>query len=60
MGDDWINAALYPVLKVPSAVSPNDFNYLLNPAHSAFADVVTNEAMNLEWDERLFYRSSES
>ncbi|MCA9086046.1 MAG: RES family NAD+ phosphorylase [Planctomycetaceae bacterium] len=60
MGDEWIRQGQTPVLKVPSAVSPFEFNYLLNPNHSDFAGVVTSAPVNLEWDRRLLQRFSGS
>ena len=39
IGDEWVRSADTPVLKVPSAVLPVEFNYLLNPAHPHFARI---------------------
>ena len=36
-GDAWITAKTSPVLRVPSVVIPQEFNYLLNPEHPDFA-----------------------
>lgn len=56
MGNDWLAEARFPVLKVPSAVSPAEFNYLLNPAHPEFSRIVPSEPQALNWDERLLRR----
>ncbi len=33
MGQDWLNSNRTPILKVPSAIVPVEYNYLLNPQH---------------------------
>jgi RES domain-containing protein len=33
-GDRWLAEARTPLLKVPSALAPASYNYLLNPAHA--------------------------
>lgn len=33
IGDRWLAAGRTPLLRVPSAVAPASFNYLLNPMH---------------------------
>ncbi|MBL8866672.1 MAG: RES family NAD+ phosphorylase, partial [Planctomycetia bacterium] len=35
-GDDWAAENRSAVLRVPSAIVPNEFNYLLNPNHPDF------------------------
>ncbi|WP_420149730.1 RES family NAD+ phosphorylase [Spirosoma sp.] len=36
IGGEWIRSGRSPVLKVPSAIISNEWNYLLNPAHPDF------------------------
>lgn len=56
IGDNFITTGKYLVMKVPSAVVPGDFNYLLNPAHSLFSRVKITATEVFEFDERLFIR----
>lgn len=56
IGDDFIKTGKYLVMKVPSAVVPGDFNYLINPTHTAFSQVKINSTELFEFDERLFIR----
>jgi RES domain-containing protein len=53
MGDAFIKANRHLLLKVPSAVVTQEYNYLLNPAHAGMQEVklVKNEPFN--FDERL-------
>lgn len=37
LGDAWLQAAESLALRVPSAVLPQERNYVLNPAHEAAA-----------------------
>ncbi len=39
LGTDWLRRAQSPVLCVPSAIIPNELNYLLNPAHPQFSKI---------------------
>ncbi|MEM7296741.1 MAG: RES family NAD+ phosphorylase [Bacteroidota bacterium] len=41
-------------LKVPSAIIPSEYNYLLNPLHNDFAHVKFIDARPLILDKRLF------
>lgn len=34
LGDDWLDAGSTPALQVPSAVIPEEFNLVINPAHT--------------------------
>jgi RES domain-containing protein len=36
-GDAWLKAAEKPSLRVPSAITPGEWNYLFNPVHPAFS-----------------------
>ncbi len=39
LGDAWLRGARSAVLAVPSAITPVETNYLLNPAHPDFARI---------------------
>ena len=54
IGDDWIAEARSVALRVPSAVSPGEFNLLLNPLHPDFAQVSVGAAEPFVFDVRLF------
>jgi RES domain-containing protein len=56
IGDKFIADHLYLTLKVPSAVVPGDFNYLINPHHQDFSEVKIVETAAFEFDERLFIK----
>lgn len=53
-GDAWTKSNESVALRVPSALSPVEFNYLLNPEHAAFRDIV-KEAVEIpfRFDERF-------
>lgn len=53
IGDRWVAEGGSLVLKVPSVVVPNEFNYVLNPAHPAFADIRLGDAVPFPFDPRL-------
>jgi RES domain-containing protein len=38
-GDDWVLKSLSAVLKVPSAIIPEEANFLLNPNHPDFSGI---------------------
>jgi RES domain-containing protein len=39
IGDAWLKSGVSAALEVPSAVIPNESNYLLNPRHPSFASL---------------------
>ncbi len=39
IGDQWIKEQRSAVLRVPSIVVPDEYNYLLNPTHPDFAKI---------------------
>jgi RES domain-containing protein len=56
LGDDFIIKNEFPVMKVPSAVIPGDYNYLLNPRHPDFGRIEIIKKELYEFDERFFNR----
>jgi RES domain-containing protein len=54
LGGAWLEAGSSPVLAVPSAIIPVEFNYLLNPLHPKAQEVRVVRSVDFEWDERLF------
>lgn len=53
MGRAWIEEGASAVLAVPSAVVPAEHNYLLNPRHPDFAQIVVGGPQALDTDLRL-------
>ncbi|MCT4704899.1 RES family NAD+ phosphorylase [Enterobacteriaceae bacterium H11S18] len=54
LGDAWIAGGSSLLLRVPSAVSPVEFNYLLNPDHPQAASVISSaKVIPFKFDERL-------
>ncbi|MBL7951119.1 MAG: RES domain-containing protein [Flavobacteriales bacterium] len=54
VGDDFLNARKYLILRVPSAVDPKAWNYLLNPFHPEMARVQVVKVEPYSLDPRLF------
>ena len=52
-GDAWVARASSVVLAVPSAVTPEEVNYLLNPGHPEYDKVTIYAAEPFSYDERL-------
>jgi RES domain-containing protein len=52
-GDQWIKANLAAVLKVPSAIIPEESNYLLNPLHKEFRRIRYLGNEPFDFDERI-------
>jgi RES domain-containing protein len=53
IGSDWYTKLLSPVLKVPSAVIPREYNYILNSTHPDFSKISLNPNEEYFWDARL-------
>ncbi len=53
VGDQWLRHSRKPILKVPSAIIPEEFNYLLNPAHPKFHQIQIEAAEGFAFDPRL-------
>lgn len=53
IGTRWLAEAKSAVLKVPSAISEQEWNYLLNPAHSDFATLRLGAPIPFAMDPRV-------
>lgn len=53
IGDDFISKNKTCLLKVPSAVVPGDFNYLINPSHPDFPKIKIVGQEKFPFDQRL-------
>ena len=53
LGDNWVRCARSAVLKLPSAVVPEEFNYILNPAHPDFGKISMGKPRPFKADLRL-------
>ena len=53
IGDAWVRKQRSLALKVPSVISPHDFNYIFNPRHPRFSEAELGAAENLVVDPRL-------
>lgn len=53
IGDTWVDQKKSAILRVPSAIIPNEYNYLFNPAHPDFDHVQIGSLQELTIDSRL-------
>ncbi len=53
IGDAWAEARASVALSVPSVIVPNERNYLLNPLHPRFSELVIDPAEAFRLDARL-------
>jgi len=53
-GEAWLRDNRTALARVPSAVAPQAYNYLLNPAHPDAAKVKIFSHARYHWDARLF------
>lgn len=53
IGDAWLDRAESAVLRVPSAVVPDESNYILNPEHPDFRRIRIGPSYPLDVDRRL-------
>ena len=52
-GDKWIVEGTSAILRVPSAMVPGEFNYLLNPRHPDFGSIRIGDPEDLHLDPRI-------
>lgn len=55
LGMDWLKKGSTPILKVPSAIVPVEFNYLLNPTHPQL-QFELEPAIEFKFDRRMWKR----
>ena len=53
IGDQWIQNQDSIILRVPSAIIPVEYNYLINPAHPDFKKLVIRSPQKFTFDLRL-------
>ncbi len=53
MGRDWIDGGTSAVLSVPSAMVPQERNYILNPGHAGFRKIRILDSERFIFDPRL-------
>ncbi|MBA3828117.1 MAG: RES family NAD+ phosphorylase [Taibaiella sp.] len=53
IGDDFIRRNTHLILKVPSALMPEEHNYLINPLHKDFKKIAIVSERVISVDERL-------
>jgi len=53
LGRQWLERAAGAVLSVPSAMVPEELNYVLNPAHPAFQKIRIHDPVRFDFDPRL-------
>jgi len=57
LGNEWLAEAKSAVLQVPSAVIPAEHNFLLNPLHPKFNELLIGEPITFKFDPRLAGKS---
>lgn len=53
-GTAWVASGRTAVLRVPSAVVPDEMNFLINPRHPDAVRITVGAPAPVEWDPRLF------
>jgi RES domain-containing protein len=53
IGDNWVQETRSAVLKVPSVVIKEEFNYLINPGHPDFKKISVGTPEGFSFDPRL-------
>jgi RES domain-containing protein len=54
IGDAWLASLETPLARVPSAIAPRTWNYLLNPEHPDAKQMQVAEMIKEQFDNRLF------
>jgi RES domain-containing protein len=54
LGDEWMDSTRTPILAVPSAIVPQEFNYLINPLHPQFDRLIIARPQPFNFDTRMW------
>ena len=53
VGDEWLKEKKSPILRIPSAIIPEEHNYLINPEHPDFQKISIKRISDFLFDNRL-------
>ena len=53
IGDEWTDTAKYAVLRIPSVVIADEYNYLINPLHPDAEHITIINTQPFVFDQRL-------
>jgi|SRR6056297_694572 len=53
IGDEWLKEKKSPILRIPSAIIPEEHNYLINPEHPDFQKISIKRISDFLFDNRL-------
>jgi RES domain-containing protein len=53
MGSNWLKSLTTVILKIPSSIIKNEFNYLLNPNHPDFKKIKIQSVDDFEFDSKM-------
>lgn len=53
IGSEWVQSGKSCILRVPSAVIPSEYNFIINPHHRDFSRISIGSMTGFEWDPRL-------
>jgi RES domain-containing protein len=54
LGTNWLVSKASAVARVPSAIVPTEYNYLLNPEHPDFGLITMEEPIPFVFDRRMW------
>ena len=54
VGESWLGASTTVMLSVPSAVSPHERNYVINPSYAGFAGLTVGRPAPFSFDPRMW------
>ena len=54
VGTRWVHEGKSAVLRVPSAVIQNEYNFVINPKHRDFSKITTGDARPFSLDDRVW------